>query len=309
MKQGVKRWVCRGVVVVVVLVLGLASYAWLHYSPAAAAYPASEVREIALVHRLRNGPEHDAARTRNGGNPYILEIDASEGGRLVYYGASHTRDPQDPQIADIAERWAAFNPTVALYEGRSRGFFFGALIEPFAGLPEPALVHKLARRDGVRLHTLEPAFADEVAELLESFSPAQVALYFFLRVYSAEAGGVANEKLAIDLLQKRTDVDGLRGSLKTLADLDALWQRDFADEADWRVVREEPGYLGTISDVSRRIRGEHMARILVHLVREGERVFAVVGSGHVIRQEWNLRALLGQPAAWDQPAVSEARTE
>lgn len=292
-----------------VLILGLATYAWQHHSPAAPGYPASEVSNIVLPLRLRNGLEHDAARTRNGGNPYILDFDALDGGAIVYYGASHSRDPAHPQIADISERWAAFKPTIALYEGRSRGFFYGALIEPFAGLPEPALVHKLARRDAVGLHTLEPAFSDEVAELLHSFSAEQVALYFFLRVYSAEAGGAANESLAVDLLKKRTDVDGLRGSLASLGDVDVLWQRDFADQPDWRVVQGEPGYLAEISDVSRRIRGEHMARILVHLVRQGERVFAVVGSGHVIRQEWNLRALLGQSPAEDQPALPAAVTE
>jgi hypothetical protein len=259
------------------------------------------VAHIELPYRLRTSFEHDAARRRNGGNPYILSIDPEGPGALLYYGASHTRDADHPQIADIASRWDAFEPTVALYEGRSRGFFYGALIEPFAGLPEPALVHKLARRDDVPLYTLEPAYSDEVAELLGQFAPEQVALYFFLRVYSSEAGGIANEALARDLLAKRTDVDGLRGSLSSLADVDRVWRRDFPGEDDWRVVQGEPGYLADISDASRQIRGRHMARILIDLVEKGERVFAVVGSGHVIRQEWNLRSAFHQDPAWDQP--------
>jgi hypothetical protein len=44
-----------------------------------------------------------------------------------------------------------------------------------------------------------------------------------------------------------------------------------------------------------------MARILIHLTRQGERVFAVVGSAHVIRTEWVLRTVLGAPPAPDQP--------
>jgi pheromone shutdown protein TraB len=40
-----------------------------------------------------------------------------------------------------------------------------------------------------------------------------------------------------------------------------------------------------------------MARILIALVKRGERVFAVVGSGHVIRQEWDLRAAFDQQPA------------
>lgn len=298
-----RRVVRIALVSVLLVVAFLATYTWLHYSPAGETYPAERVAHIDLPHRLRTSEEHDSARSRNGGNPYILSVDTRDAGALLYYGASHRRDPKDPQIADITRRWDAFRPTVALYEGRSRGFPYGALIEPFAGLPEPALVHKLARRDEVPLYTLEPAYADEVAELLETYTPEQVALYFFLRVYTAEAGGEPNERLARDLLGKRTDVEGLRGSLVTLEDVDRVWARDFPDQGDWRVLRGEPGYLADISTDSRIIRGEHMARILIDLVQKRERVFAVVGSGHVIRQEWNLRSVFGLDPAWDQPAL------
>lgn len=301
MKSRIKCFGGISLASILLIAIGLGVYAWLHWSPAGLAYTASDVAHIALPHRFRNSTEHDAARSRNGGNPYILHIDTERAGALLYYGASHTRDPEHPQIADITSRWRAFKPTAALYEGRSRGYFYGALIEPFAGLPEPALVHKLARHDGVPLYTLEPAYADEVAELLQWYTVEQVALYFFLRVYSSEARGVSDEVLALDLLGKRTDVAGLRNSLVTLADVDRLWQHDFPNQADWRIHQGEPGYLGEISDASRRIRGEHMARILIDLVQRGERVFTVVGSGHVIRQEWNLRAVFDQEPAWDQP--------
>ncbi len=279
---------------------GLGVYTWWHHSPAGMTYPAEKLAHIQLDYRLRNPMEHDIAKAHNGGEPYILDFENLKSGALLYYGASHSRDPKHPQINDIESRWERFKPTVALYEGRSRGFFYGSLIEPFAGLPEPALVHKLARHDGIPLYSLEPPYADEVGELLQHFSAEQVALYFFLRVYSSEAGGQANESLALDLLAKRTDVDGLRGSITSIADLDHVWQRDFSDQTDWRVQRGEPGYLSEISTQSRQIRGDYMARLLIELVNGGERVFAVVGSGHVIRQEWNLRSALNQEPAWDQ---------
>jgi hypothetical protein len=301
-KKQIQRFIGIPLAILMLVAVSLGIYTWLHWSPAGAVYTSNEVAQIELPYRLRNGAEHDAALSRNGGNPYILQINTHDGGALLYYGASHTNDPKAPQIADISSRWDAFHPTVALYEGRASGYFYGGLIEPFAGLSEPALVHKLARRDGIPLYTLEPAYEDEVAELLQTFSAEQVALYFFLRVYSSEAGGVADEALALDLLGKRTDVNGLRGSLSTLEDVDRVWQRDFSNQSDWRVLQGEPGYLGEISDSSRRIRGEHMARILIDLVEKGERVFAVVGSGHVIRQEWNLRAVFNMEPAWDQPA-------
>jgi hypothetical protein len=135
-------------------------------------------------------------------------------------------------------------------------------------------------------------------------------LYFFLRVYIGESGGQANEPLAKDLLEKRTDVDGLRGVLPSLEEVTRLWRELYPALGDWRTATGEPesGVLADISTASRRIRGEHMARTLIDLVSSGERVFAVVGSGHVIRQEWNLRAALGQEPAWDQPGLPDAET-
>jgi hypothetical protein len=49
-------------------------------------------------------------------NPYILEFKTASG-RLLFYGAEHTVDCKNPQVAYIENRWAAFHPTVAYNEG------------------------------------------------------------------------------------------------------------------------------------------------------------------------------------------------
>ena len=276
-----------------------------HTSAKAPAHVFSDATAAArtLPVRLRNSAEHDAVR-REFGEPYVLEFsDLPGGGALHYYGGRHSSDRDDPQVADIRERWESFEPTVALCEGRQRRHIFGILVEPFAGLPEATLVHKLSRRDDVRLVSLEPDYDAEVAMLLRSFEPEDVALYFFLRVYASESGGTPDESLARDLLTKRTDVDGLRDSLTDLEAVDARWAELYPAAADWRTVNHElrEGRLGAISTASRATRGEHMARVLTDLTLAGERVFAVVGSGHVIRQEWALRSWLGREPAPDQP--------
>lgn len=295
-----RRILIRTLVVCLLLVAAIVAVAAASFSKGAAVYTETPaVKAIALEHRFRSWPEHDAIMEKLWPKPYILELD-----RLVFYGAHHTSDRNSPQFPDIEQRWNAFKPTVALCEGRSRGYFIGPVFSRIGGKSEVQLVHELARRDGVRLLTLEPLYADEVAALLKKWTPEQVALYFTMRVYWSEAGGKGNESLALDLLKKRTDVEGLRGSLKTTADIDRVWKRDFAGEPDWRGIAEEPkrGYLAGISDDSRRVRGEHMARTLIDLHRKGERVFAVVGSGHVIRIEWILRKAWNAPPAPDQPA-------
>ena len=49
-------------------------------------------------------------------NPYVLGFKSAPG-ILLFYGAEHTVDPNNPQVADIENRWAAFHPTVAYNEG------------------------------------------------------------------------------------------------------------------------------------------------------------------------------------------------
>ena len=49
-------------------------------------------------------------------NPYVLEF-KTDSGALLFFGAEHTVDPQNPQIADIEKRWAVFKATVAYNEG------------------------------------------------------------------------------------------------------------------------------------------------------------------------------------------------
>ncbi|MGK2859792.1 MAG: hypothetical protein ACSLFQ_21555 [Thermoanaerobaculia bacterium] len=252
--------------------------------------------------RFRDGDEHDARRVAVPG-PYLLEI-ANGRGSLLYYGAHHSSDPASPQVADIEARWKEFRPTIALCEGRSRGYLTGRLGRLLQGLPESALVHELARRDNVPLVSLEPVYEDEVAMLLRRWSPEEVALYFTMRVYWSEAGGKADEPLAEDLLRKRTAVRGLEGTMAAAADIDRVWAKSLGAHGDWRTRTSMPEgtFLEEIDLASRVVRGEHMTRVLVELVGKGERVLAVVGSGHVIRQEWALRTMLGAPAADDQPA-------
>jgi hypothetical protein len=290
----------RLLALLLVLLSALGLHAWSAWSPGAPAYALpAERRSTPLPERFRDGPEHDRVRGQHG-EPYVLALER-EGGALLYYGAYHADDPADPQVADIRARWAAFRPTVALCEGRARGYLLGPLFPRLVGLPEPALVHELARAGGVPLYSLDPDYASEVLLLLQRFAPAEVALFFTLRVYWSESAGVADERLAQDLRAKRCDVDGLRTVLPDLAAMDATWSA-ITDAGDWRTWTDGmPGILGDIDEASRAARGEHMARVLVDLVERGERVLAVAGSGHVIRQEWALRRALGAEPAGDQP--------
>ena len=207
----------RLLVVIVLLTATVTAVVWSSCSPAAPVYRASLEP---LPGRLRTWEEHDSI-VRTHGNPYVLQLT-----NLILFGARHTSDRSDPQLAEIERLWRQFRPTVALYEGRQRRYFVGPVF-PFRPVTESRLIHHLARQDRVRLISLEPRYEDEVAALLRRWSPDQLALFFFTRVYWSEADGEANDGLARHLLARRTDVTGLRGSLGDLADVDRVWRRDF----------------------------------------------------------------------------------
>lgn len=305
--MNVRKAVVSLLVSLIALAGGVAAIVFTSLEPAAPSYTLSaEARALQLPSRFRNWDEHDAIVARFG-HPYVLDIHRNRGS-LLFFGARHTKNPRDPQLADLERRWHSFQPTVALYEGRQRNFVDTSVIDWLKGKSEAEKLHQLATKNRVHLYTLEPRYEDEVSHLLKKWPAEKVALFFFTRVYWSEAGGKANDDLALDLLRKRTDVEGLRGTLATLSDVDRIWKRDFASLSDWRVntVSEPEGtWIKAMADDSRVIRGEHMARTLIDLTNKGERVFAVVGSGHVIRLEWILRSALGAPPAFDQ--TTEAR--
>lgn len=292
-----RKWIRRCLITVAFLFVSVAVVTALSYSPGAPTVSWSDrLAGIELVVPFRTWEQHGAIYPP-GDESYVLRIDEG-GSQLLYFGAKHSRDRNHPQRERIERAWNEFKPTIALHEGRSRGYLIGPLYERIVGLPEPAIVHQLARRDDVPLYSLEPTYEREIEELSKRWSPEQVALYFTMRVYWSEAGGRADDGLAADLLAKRTDTPALRGTLQSVADIDRIWKRDFPGLPDWREIEREPQdtYLNEISDASRLIRGRHMVRVLVDQARRGERVFAVVGCSHVIRQEPTIRDLLGTAA-------------
>jgi len=144
-------------------------------------------------------------------------VDCSRSKFLSVVGAKHTSDAAEPQLGKIERRWDEFKPSIALCEGCARMFRFAT--RPESGkLSESELTRILANRNDVPLYTLEPTYEAEVAGLLNHFEPRLVATYMTLRVYSAEAdhSGTAQDRLALDLLRKRTRVDGLSKTFRPL---------------------------------------------------------------------------------------------
>lgn len=225
--------------------------------------------------------------------PYVVEA-VSDSGAALIFGARHTRDPADPQLQTLEERWYEFHPTVALVEGRL-GFLMPGVMDPVRRYGESGKTMALARRDGVPVFSWEPTREAEVARMLDAFPPERVALFYVLRPYvsSRRFGRPKNPDATLEAARrKRTRIAGLEGTLRSVAHVDSIWQRDFAGLPDWRDTSDElgwPGYLAPLAVRAGIIRDEHLAQTVVDLAQKGERVFVSAGASHGVTVEPALR--------------------
>jgi len=105
-----------------------------------------------------------------------VKVQASPGG-LLLFGAAHTRDAADPELAMLDREWGAFRPTVALVEGRL-GFLFPHLMDPVAEYGEMGATAARARAGDVPLYTWELRPEWEDRRMLDSFPAPRVALFY-----------------------------------------------------------------------------------------------------------------------------------
>jgi len=229
--------------------------------------------------------------------PYIVEIDTQNGGALLLYGSEHTQDPDDPQIADIQNRWSAFHPTIAFVESRL-GFFIQGFQNPVVEYGEMGWAFSLARKDNLPVYTWEVPREREIQYALEEYPKEQVALFYILRPYFSNLRyGKPDdpETVAEDYISEHSNYPEIENVIFSVEQIDAIWERDFPNEEDWRDTSDQfglPGYLAEIATRSNQVRDEHFVRVIIDLVQKRERVFAIAGSSHAVKLEPALRSTL-----------------
>lgn len=231
--------------------------------------------------------------------PYILRV-TTRRGALLYFGAAHTFDPADSQIEAIEKAWKEFRPDIAFTEGSPRPY--GTRDEAVRRAGEPGLVRYLAGRDDVPTTSFEPSRAEELSALVAHFPREQIKMFYILRDLSqfTERNGPAKVDSEVErLLTIYASTPGLAGSPRTLAEFQAAYVRYFPERATYQHVPrawfdpvQETTFLNALSRLSASYRDGYMIDRLVHHVRAGRRVLAVVGGSHVVMQEDALRSRL-----------------
>lgn len=231
--------------------------------------------------------------------PYIYKIRNGRG-EVYVLGIDHTKDPNDVQIDSIERAWEEFDPDVLLVEGRL-GFLFSGLQDPVEAHGEGGKAVSLAKRDDVEFYTWEPRKEDEVKMMLKRFPAKQVAMFYSLRPYLSNFrfGKPEDPDAALkSYIDSRTDYDGLRGEITSVAEIDSIWAADFPQEKDWRDSTDEygwpQGYLSEMAAYSNELRNIHMVNAILEMVKSGKKVFITMGSSHAFRIENTLKKELGK---------------
>lgn len=203
---------------------------------------------------------------------------------VVVFGATHTRDPLHPEIAEIEFTWEKLNPTIALVEGRL-DFLLPVIMDPVKNLGEGGKVKQLAMKSDVPLYNWDLSKEELAKQLKRSFTAEQIALAQILNPYFSNLrfGKPASPENFISEYLHRASFVGLEKKFTSADDVDREWKLQFPTGPDWRDVSDEyglPGYLANYMSATNDIRNNHLVCTIQQLVAKGERVYVICGSSH-----------------------------
>jgi hypothetical protein len=166
-------------------------------------------------------------------------------------------------------------------------------------------VRFLAGRDEVPVATFEPPFDEEVTYLLKTYTPQQLKVFYALRQVTEERSRHASTTVDDRInswLSRYLPEHGLNNSPNNVTELGAACKELFPELGDWHQVPEEwfgprksGHYTNKLAGDSGDFRNRYVFRLLANRVKRGDRVFAVIGSSHVVVLEPALTKEFGSP--------------
>jgi hypothetical protein len=229
-------------------------------------------------------------------------------GGLFYFGIQHSDDPTDEQFQEIETFWKQFKPDVAFNEGGDLSVEGNTRSEVIRKYGEPGLVRYLALRHHVPVKSMEPKFAEEIAELLKKYSPEHVKIFYIIRDMAGydrkRFPDKTREQYLQDEIARYSAVAALKNVPPTSAqELEPTFAKYFPglgsyNNKDALVGWVDPAsaktLLNKISRDSTEYRDQFMVDLISRTVCQQKRVFVVVGWSHVVRQEPAIRTLLSE---------------
>lgn len=234
---------------------------------------------------------------------YILKFKKGKG-ELLYFGIGHAYRLDDPQIAELEKQFLEFRPTLVLNESGTPPALETAK-EAIERYGEPGLMSFLAKKHGIPIKSLDAPRMEEIKYIFgtKRWTLEQVMLFYILRRVpenNKKVNPQSPDAMVEEMLKGAAKTPGFEGLPKTVAEFEASVKKHLPSVADWRNIDSkvfDPNpdlglYTNDIADASVNFRGKYMVKLLAAEVEKGERVFAVVGASHVVKQENALRKLL-----------------
>ena len=227
--------------------------------------------------------------------PYVVQAFANRGASLFYFGAQHTYDPRDEQMAQLEAAWNRVTPTLAFNEGGDPPVV-SARDDEIRQYGEAGLVRWLAARDRVRVEPLDLSRREQAQALLRRWPAASVKIFLIQRALLSceDRADCDREKEVTRILPIIDTSAGLGGTaphnwrqfqdnVKRIAPVDGSHRALFDPTRDGHLFNDMARHVEDVRD-------RHMIAVLLGALRRGERVFAVAGGSHVVRQERALRS-------------------
>lgn len=241
--------------------------------------------------------------------PYLLKLQ-NEKTFLYFFGERHSFNPDDAQWIKLKEFWDEFllntngKKRIVLIEGGMGGHFSD---EKQAILKEGGmgLTTLHARKENIEIHSPEPDYKYERAELEKEFSREEIQFFYFAREVDqwcryTDPKPDFETYIGRYLLQdqRASQWDDFDFSLESMKRIHtSLFQTEF-DQYDrnfWYSIVIPFGQKAVTNKVSVRsgdIRDEYMVKEMERYIKEGYSMFGQFGASHVVRQEPALKGIL-----------------
>lgn len=234
---------------------------------------------------------------------------------LSYFGSDHTKKPGDPLFAEINQAFKEAKPQLVLVEGVE---FINDRKEEIKDISkkmsledsiiqrgESGYVFKLAIDTNVDFESPEPSFNLEIQMLLDcGYSKKDIftfyvyrSIYEYQREHEEKNTRSLKEYLLPHLEKFRTssgwskeEIDSFVNELFSDIDLSSEKYKKESDPIPWEADKQV--VTNNISRTSSSFRDRYMVERIAEALKKYDRVFIIYGSGHAVKQEPAIRALL-----------------
>ncbi len=214
-------------------------------------------------------------------------------GSLHYVGAQHLDDPKHQQFSEIKNKWTNFKPSIAFYEGPDRGVAESdtLTIQKFG---ESGYVRYLAKQLEIPTKCLEPPISDLYNYLVSKYPQEKVDMYMFskeaMRLRTRKA--LNEEQIKTEISMMLTMVPKMLGretSIRSIDQLATVFTLNFGKQTPWWEAptswfdpqEGDERITNQLAVLSTEYRNVYMVKVLSESIKNGEKVFAVVGRNHV----------------------------